>query len=132
MTLETTRVEWDDVPDERLAAWRLIFGESRESLNLSSTCPVCGKTALHRWYMVGRPVDYSASGTRFVARGALWEWCSACGSFQHYSALVPEWWESDLVVDTGAIRITPDPIEQARRDREIESKSPESPGTDKA
>lgn len=92
-----------------------MFQSSRETLNLSAPCPVCGAADLHRWYMVGSPIDIRVEDTHYVARGALWQWCGTCGSFLHSSAVVPDWWSCDLEVDSEQIRITPEPIERARR-----------------
>lgn len=48
-----------------------------------------------------------------MAQGACWEWCSNCRTFEHYSALVPERWQSDLVVDEATLTAVPDALEAA-------------------
>lgn len=110
-----TGIDWHQVPLDCLGAWSAVFRSSQETLNLSSPCALCGVPKLHRWYLVGQPIDSSFGGTHYVARGALWEWCSACGAFVHYSASVPDWWSCGLVVDMSQVKITPESIEQARR-----------------
>ena len=103
-------MDWHDVPNEHQTAWLAIFLASQEILNVSAPCPVCGAVALHRWYQVGHPVTDMPG---FVSRGGLWEWCSQCRSFQHFSALVPDWWSCDLEVDTHKLTPYPTAIEDA-------------------
>ena len=118
-TTEPGEKPWQDVPVEHEPAWQAIFLASREGLNLSAPCPVCGVAALHQWYHLWQREDTEAGGSRFIGRGGLWEWCSACRSFAHYSARVPEWWASDLQVDPGQLEHQPAAIEQAWREREV-------------
>jgi len=40
-------------------------------------------------------------------------WCSSCRTFEHYSALVPEWWRSHLTVDESELTALPDVLESA-------------------
>jgi hypothetical protein len=82
--------------------------------------------ALHRWYQVGSPINRIINGRKFVATGALWEWCSSCHSFEHYSSLVPDWWSCDLEVDCKKLTALPTAIEEAMEaqgsvDRALES-----------
>jgi hypothetical protein len=42
--------EWRDVPRASYRAWVRTFSRSREGLDLSAACPVCGAFALHRYY----------------------------------------------------------------------------------
>jgi hypothetical protein len=69
--------------------------------------------ALHRWYQIGHPIDQLIDGRKFIATGALWEWCSNCRSFEHSSGLVPDWWSCDLEVDDKKLTALPTPIEAA-------------------
>lgn len=108
------RAEWSDVPDDRLTAWWSAFQSSQEGIDIGVPCPVCDVPALHRWYQVGPPEEIISRGLRYVARGGLWEWCSNCRSFLHYSALVPPWWHSDLVVNADELTAEPEAIERAR------------------
>jgi len=112
--------KWNGVPLHLVEIWNDVFQKSPETLNLSSPCPVCGSIALHRWYQIGRPIDKIARGQRFIARGALWEWCSACRTYSHSSALVPEWWSSCLVVNEADLTAEPEAIEKAIREQKNE------------
>lgn len=109
--METRPIDyWRSVPPEYDAAWLAVFQASREGLDLSAPCPVCGVAALHRWYGVG---------------GGLWEWCSACHSFEHYSARVPEWWACGLKVNFFRLQHDPGAIEAARLEQELLANQPE-------
>jgi hypothetical protein len=59
----------------------------------------CETNRYHRWYQIGESIDRVIEGREFVATGGLWEWCSSCHCFEHYSGLVPEWWSCDLEVE---------------------------------
>ena len=109
---------WHDVPLEYWEAWNRIFGASQEGLELAAPCPVCGVPALRQWYMVGRLQETVLRGQRFIARGSVWTWCSHCHTYAHYSGLVPEWWSSDLDVNTDTLGHQPTAIEEARLARE--------------
>jgi DNA gyrase/topoisomerase IV subunit B len=107
---------WVGVPYEYQAEWQRIYQNSRESLDLSEACPVCGTVSLHHWYQVGKAIDKAINkidGVEFVAKGGLWEWCSSCRSFAHYSCLVPSWWSCDLEVDVKKLTSLPTAIEDA-------------------
>ena len=106
------------MPLDLIADWRAAFEaawQGREGLSISVPCPVCGAMALHQWYQVGRPIERLVAGRRFVAEGGLWQWCSNCGSYEHSSALVPEWWSCDLPVDKSKLTAEPEALEQALR-----------------
>jgi hypothetical protein len=107
--------EWVGVPAAYWAKWTEIYQQSQECLNLSQPCPVCGAVALHRWYQIGKPVERVIEGMKFVAEGGLWEWCSSCHSFEHYSGLVPDWWSCDLEVNVQELTALPTAIEAARQ-----------------
>ncbi|MEG4117182.1 hypothetical protein QUA43_06740 [Microcoleus sp. N9_B4] len=111
---------WTGVPSEHKAAWQDVFQASQESLHLSAPCPVCGVTALCRWYYIGgKPIKTEIEGVTFVLNGDLWEWCSNCHIFQHYSCLVPRWWSCDLDVNTEKLTALPKAIEKAMKARDI-------------
>ncbi len=55
--------------------------------------------------------------TGFKGHGGEWEWCSTCHAYEHYSALVPDWWHDTLTVDYAALTHEPDAIETARLQR---------------
>jgi hypothetical protein len=106
-------VNWKGVPNENSAAWVSIFAESREGLNLSAACPVCGAFTLHRYF--GRPggTVLPDMAHDFLGKAGLWEWCSSCLSFEHYSALVPRWWAGSLPVDDAKLTALPDQLDEA-------------------
>lgn len=108
-------IKWTDVPDEYQVKWQQTYQGSQESLNLSTPCPICNAVTLHRWYQIGKPTARVIEGRKFVAAGGLWEWCSSCHSFEHYSGLVPDWWSCDLDVDVKNLTALPVAIEQARQ-----------------
>ena len=90
-------MEWHDPGDDVLAEWRnatrRIFGGGG-----TSRCPNCGGARLryffHRQDAAPEP------------RGGFWVWCSACRSYEHSSASVPEWWHD---VDVPIDRLLHDP-----------------------
>jgi hypothetical protein len=104
----STGVVWHDVPEDVWEDWQQVFADSRESFYLSAPCPACGATTLRRWFIIGKP----------VGQGGLWEWCSSCGAYGHYAAMVPDWWrDPGLVVDEAALTHEPEAIEVALRQR---------------
>ncbi|AFY94269.1 hypothetical protein [Chamaesiphon minutus] len=109
--------DWIGVPAEYQEQWQLIYYEShdsQESLNLSAPYPICGTVSLHHWYQVGTPIDRVFEGHKFIANGYLWQWCSNCHSFEHYSSFVPDWWSCALEVDAEKLTAWPIAIEEAR------------------
>ena len=112
-----TDIEWKQITPEISEVWQKAFDFSKKGMDVDNPCPVCGKFDLHRWYLTGEPLSKIIEGNRFIAQGELWEWCSSCGTFQHYSGMVPDWWTCDLDVDLKELVFTPDAIEEARRKR---------------
>jgi hypothetical protein len=114
------KIDWKEVPSHKFRQLESVFQSSRESLNLSHSCPICSAKTLHRWYMPGQPIDIGQNGIKYVARGALWEWCSTCGSYMHYSAKVPDFWKSpsDFQIDKNELGVVPWAIEHARQKME--------------
>jgi hypothetical protein len=112
-----TDKDWKQVPPTLFESWQKIFNESEKGFDVGGECPICGKRTLHRWFMKGKPIEQTIKGNKFVAQGALWEWCSSCGTFEHYSALIPDWWQCDLDVDLSNLTFTPESIEEARQKR---------------
>lgn len=111
------QIDWKEVPSNRFDQWESVFQSSQESLNLSQSCPICDAKTLHRWYISGQPIDVVQNGIKYVARGALWEWCSTCGSYMHYSAKVPEFWNppSNFQIDKNELGVVPWAIEFSRQ-----------------
>ena len=109
---------WQDVPDSLVGAWRRLFEQSTSGLDLDEPCPVCGNRELHRWFYLEGEQPSESMGRRWQGSGSQWQWCSNCRSYEHSSGLVPDWWRSDLVVDVRLLRHDPQPLEDARRERE--------------
>jgi len=108
---------WKSVPEGALDRWRQAFAAPSPGVDLDLPCPVCGERQLHRYYQVGPRIPPTVPASQFVARGALWEWCSNCRSYEHASALVPAWWHAELPVESGALTAQPDALEEALRQR---------------
>jgi hypothetical protein len=106
-------LDWQEVPEEHWEQWNLIFRNTRESLNLKEPCPVCKHHTLHQWF------DREPGSPQM---GAVWEWCSHCGTFSHGSIRTPIWWSppSDFHPDLSQIKVIPLPIEDARVEWERE------------
>ena len=106
-------MKWIDVPETKFKEWRTPFEASREGVNVAGACAICGAAKLHRYF--GRPRPHSSPelfpGT--LGRGGLWEWCSGCHTYVHYSAMVPDWWVCPLVVNGRLLTPVPDLLEAA-------------------
>jgi hypothetical protein len=110
-----TGIAWRDVPNERMRIWNAIFHKSKAGMDLSDPCPICNDKSLHQYYMVGRPERQVFGKDVYVARGAGWQWCSSCGAFLHFSALVPDWWQNfELSYKPDLLTMFPEALEQAR------------------
>jgi hypothetical protein len=83
-------MHWHGVPEDKQDEWRRAFGASRDGIVLSVPCPCCGANALRRFY--SRGVEDSSHVVGLAVRGSSWEWCFACGAFEHASCLIPSWW----------------------------------------
>lgn len=114
MTVEK-EYSWQDVPDEIYPTWAKIFYESQEGLNLSESCPVCGKKTLHCYYLPTSDRNKIIIEARkyYAKRSDFWQWCSSCRSYVHASALVPEWWSSNLSFDSSKLTHNPQALEEA-------------------
>ena len=105
--------KWQSIPKQKIAIWRDIFSASRDGSHLKGLCPVCLTRALRLYYQVGPATDSFSGGQHFVARGACWEWCHNCWTYEHYSALVPAWWKVDIIIDETLLTALPDVLEDA-------------------
>ncbi len=114
MDADSQNEGWKDVPSVAVGRWRELFDLSREGLNLSAACPVCGATRLHRWFDLNRAEPSWEFGRTWIGRGSQWQWCSSCRSYEHTSGLVPDWWFSDLPVSPESLRHDPGPVEEVR------------------
>ncbi len=106
-------MNWHDIPEDRLAAWREVFAASREGISLTAPCPVCSATTLHHYFSRPHPFSSPELHPGFLGRCGLWEWCSSCRSYAHYSAAHPDWWHCTLAVDESILIPQPEAIEQA-------------------
>jgi hypothetical protein len=106
--------DWQGIPIEAEAAWRRIFSESKDGIDVDGLCPVCGSPDLHQWYDKPLPFEVGHERDGFRGHGSLWEWCSSCHCYEHYSALVPSWWQDVCTVDPALLTHTPEAIESAR------------------
>ena len=104
---------WQSVPASSRGDWRQAFAAPSGGVDVDAACPVCGAWQLHRYYQVGARLPAPASHGQFIARGALWEWCSCCRSYEHATALVPVWWHSDIAPDERRLTALPDGLEAA-------------------
>lgn len=109
---------WKEVPQKYFSIWINVFDKSREGINLSTPCPLCGERTLHRYYTVKQQGERILQGNRFTGLGELWEWCSTCRSFARYSVAIPDWWYCDLSIDPRELAHTPEVIEEALRKRQ--------------
>ena len=91
--------EWQGVPLEAGSAWQRIFSESKDGINVDGLCPMCSSPSLHHWFDKPRPFAEGYERDGFRGHGSLWEWCSSCHTYEHYSVLVPSWWQDVLKVD---------------------------------
>jgi hypothetical protein len=114
MVAAESPVAWKNVPDEHLRLWRSIFASSREGVDLSEACPVCGRRTLHRWYYLDRPRPPSDAAGAWLGSGSEWQWCRSCRSYEHYTVLVPDWWVAPFVVDLADLYEDPGSVEEAR------------------
>lgn len=106
--------DWKSVPESVWEAWREVFDQAPSGLDVAGACPVCRVEALHRWFMLPRPFSPDEAFPGCKGRGGQWQWCSSCYSFFHYSGLVPDWWECNLLVDPDTLTHDPEAIEVAR------------------
>jgi hypothetical protein len=108
-------VSWTEIGLASRPHWRRIFNVRPNVADLPDACPVCGVAALHRWYLLENTRGVVLNGRQYLGQGMLWEWCSSCGSFEHYpDGYVPDWWNSPYDVDPLLVRYDPGPIEDAR------------------
>ncbi len=106
--------QWAGVPAHAIAAWNAAFAASPGGIDVPGACPVCGSQALHRYFQIGKQL-FGVSG--FFARGASWEWCGSCHTYEHASALVPVWWTASLDVDESLLTAIPDALDVALASR---------------
>lgn len=107
---------WKCVPMEYVEKWKYIFSDSKEGPNLSACCPICHKKGLHRYYQKSNIEKPLIASEEYVAKGAEWQWCSFCRTYEHAEVLVPEWWVPDVEVDGNKLTAIPEILEIAYQD----------------
>jgi len=80
-----------------------VFSGQENNIDIEGDCPVCGNSSLHRYY------DGSEN------RGALWECCSSCYSYERYSAKFPPWWNRQLDLRGLIVIALPEALKLARQ-----------------
>ncbi len=106
---------WHDVPTETSLQWRTIFDRSAEGINVTGECPICGASALHRYFNLHRSDPSTSDSSRWAGPGSQWQWCSNCRAYEHGSGLVPDWWEAPFTVPERELAHDPGSIEAARQ-----------------
>ncbi|WP_133159242.1 hypothetical protein [Superficieibacter electus] len=109
-------VQWNSVPAEYVDAWRQLYSAAspEEGIHLSQVCPVCGETALCRYFSLRKPQPVLSLGIMYQGPGSYWEWCTACHTFEHMSGYVPGWWNITLEnLDHALLTAIPDLIDAA-------------------
>jgi hypothetical protein len=79
---------WRSVTHERRTEWHKRYeAVCNEASRSAGICPVCAKAELRFFFWRHRVVDPDAGN-----KGGFWLWCPNCYTFEHLSALVPDWW----------------------------------------
>ena len=107
---------WKGVPDEYIEGWKNIFLNSMEGPDLSACCPVCRHKELHRYYQTGGAVKASECPDQNIVKGAEWQWCSYCRTYEHAQVMVPDWWISRLEIDGNKLTAIPEILDMAYQD----------------
>ena len=100
--------KWRGVPQEFSVEWRAAFASQSEGINVSSPCPVCKSMSLRRFFGSTTPSENMPQG--FIGKGASWEWCSACGVYEHASCLVPVWWRPIKIKSERSLTAVPEQL----------------------
>ena len=90
---------WESVPDEYIEEWANIFLNSMEGPDLSACCPICHHKELHRYYQTGRTMKVLECSGFNIVKGAEWQWCSCCRTYEHVQVKIPDWWIPKLEID---------------------------------
>lgn len=118
---------WKGVPDEYIEEWTKIFLNSMEGPDLSAHCPICHHEELHRYYQTGRAVKVSEHPGKYFVKGAEWQWCSYCRTYEHAQVMVPDWWIPKLEIDGNKLTVVPEILDIAYQDENRVNKWREVP-----
>lgn len=112
--LETVRADvegdwfpWRSVPEDQQLAWGRAFAAPAPGVGVAGSCPICGEGTLRRYLRL-----YESG------RGGGWEWCGTCFSYDHFQAVVPDWWDGSLLLDAVPMSVlahSPEFLERALR-----------------
>jgi hypothetical protein len=105
--------KWHGVEEQDRIAWQKAFARKSDGVRMPVPCPVCGHSGLHRYF--GTATAAAGSRPGFVGRGASWEWCSSCGTYEHASGLVPAWWAPLSVPNEHGLTAEPEELERQLR-----------------
>lgn len=105
----TTNAKWRGLPEAEWGRWANAFASDRSSVKVAASCPVCGEEGLRRYY--GKPTDEPklVCGVNYRGRGAVWEWCIECRTYEHASGLVPKVWVAPEI-DVQEYYLKPSPV----------------------
>jgi hypothetical protein len=103
--------EWHLPSNKKLNIWVRAFldNDSEEVFHLSVPCPLCGVSALHQWYFVGR----RSEAPPHFWRGSVRLWCSACRAMAHLSCQIPDWWLEKMQAQTDSPKLYPTSFDEA-------------------
>lgn len=102
--------KWHGVPEQSRTAWQIAFAEKGGRARITIACPVCGNAELCRYFGTATTTNKSRPG--YLGRGASWEWCTACGAYEHASGLVPSWWAPVSLPDESRLTAEPGELER--------------------
>ena len=91
---------------------------------MTSICPICSKKKLHKYYYVYSYEKKRISGEDFIGNGGLWNWCSSCKHYEHFSSAIPSWWigkTESLDIDEKKLKSKPEEIERALKEKNIKT-----------
>lgn len=107
--------KWHGIPEQTRTAWQKAFAGKGGGVRIAYSCPVCGNAELCRYFGTATTAEYQ--GPDYLGSGASWEWCAACGAYEHASGLVPSWWTPLPLPDE--YRLTAEPGELERQLRSV-------------
>lgn len=104
--VEGERFPWRGVPDDQQVAWRRAFATPAPGVDVPGACTICGEPTLRRYL---RAYESGRGG---------WKWCGTCFSYDHYQAVVSDWWDRSPLLDAVPMSVlehAPEFLERALR-----------------